>query len=433
MSPRTLMGRAIVIVVAPMALLMMIATLVFYERHWDAVTRRLALGVAGDIAVIVDNLDALRRTGLLPTYLGSVRDQLLVDFVFEDDAALPIEPPRAVPQNRILDANLTKALSERLSHPFQTDTALAGDRVVIRVQLPDGVVVARVHRDRLTSATTTLFILSMLATSGVLLAVSIVFLRNQIRPIRRLAEAAEAFGKGRVEPEFKIWGAVEVRQAAAAFNTMRLRLRRFVTQRTEMLAGVSHDLRTPLTRMRLQLAMLPNSDATQNLTSDVDEMEAMVNGYLAFARSQDTEVSIETDLQRLLNQVVFNARRQGATVELATSGDLVVPLHPNAFARCMTNLVENARRHAHTIAIDAHRVGNTIEITVDDDGPGIPAEKREIVFEPFRRLNEGSPRTAGGLGLGLAIARDIVRSHGGEIVLSTAPIGGLRALLRLPV
>jgi two-component system osmolarity sensor histidine kinase EnvZ len=361
-----------------------------------------------------------------------VRSQLLIIFLFEDHAELRGPPGRMV-QNRILDQNLTQALSERLSYPFRIDTALPGDWVEIRVQLASGVAVARVHRDRLTSATTTYFVLAMVGASLVLLAIALLFLRNQIRPINRLAEAADAFGKGRDVPNFKGWGAVEVRQAAAAFNTMRGRLRRFVAQRTEMLAGVSHDLRTPLTRMRLQIAMLPESPSTGNLKSDVDEMEAMVNGYLAFARNQDTEVAVETDLPRLLYQVVNNARRQGARVELATAGDLVVPLHPNAFLRCMTNLVDNARQYAGRIAISAARVGNIIEILVDDDGPGIPPEKREVVFQPYRRLDESRPRSASGLGLGLAIARDVVRSHGGDIVLDTAPMGGLRAQLRLPV
>jgi two-component system osmolarity sensor histidine kinase EnvZ len=431
-SPRTLMGRAIVIIVAPVVLLLMIATTLFYERHWDTVTRRLALGVAGDIAVLVANLDNLTRSGQLNAYLETVRSQLLIIFLFEDHAELRGPPGRMV-QNRILDQNLTQALSERLSYPFRIDTALPGDWVEIRVQLASGVAVARVHRDRLTSATTTYFVLAMVGASLILLAIALLFLRNQIRPINRLAEAADAFGKGRDVPNFKGWGAVEVRQAAAAFNTMRGRLRRFVAQRTEMLAGVSHDLRTPLTRMRLQIAMLPESPSTGNLKSDVDEMEAMVNGYLAFARNQDTEVAVETDLPRLLYQVVNNARRQGARVELATAGDLVVPLHPNAFLRCMTNLVDNARQYAGRIAISAARVGNTIEILVDDDGPGIPPEKREVVFQPYRRLDESRPRSASGLGLGLAIARDVVRSHGGDIVLDTAPMGGLRAQLRLPV
>lgn len=432
LSPRTLMGRAIVIMFAPLVLTLAITTIFFYERHWDTVTRRLALGVAGDIGLLVDNLDELDRSGLLDHYLRSARDQLLIDFWLEDYAEKLPAPPRLV-TNRILDMNLAKAISERVAYPAQIYTSLPGDWVEIRLLLPKGVGVARVHRDRLQSATTTYFVLAMVGASVILLAIALIFLRNQIRPIRSLAEVADAFGKGRDVTDFKGRGAVEVRQVAAAFNTMRQRIRRFIAQRTEMLAGVSHDLRTPLTRMRLQLAMLADSAATRNLKSDVDEMEAMVNGYLAFARNQDTEVAVVTDLPKLLDQVVQNARRQGARIELETYGELNVPLHPNAFLRCMTNLVDNARQYAQRVAITARRVGANIEITVDDDGPGIPPEKREIVFQPYRRLDETRPRSPGGLGLGLAIARDVVRSHGGEITLETAPMGGLRALLRLPV
>jgi two-component system osmolarity sensor histidine kinase EnvZ len=266
----------------------------------------------------------------------------------------------------------------------------------------------------------------------VLLAIAILFLRNQVKPIRNLAIAADAFGKGRDAEEFKAWGATEVRQAAHAFQNMRARIQRHMAQRTEMLAGVSHDLRTPLTRMRLQLEMLPQDKEVGDLLADVVEMEAMVEGYLAFARNQDTEVAVKTDLSQLLEQVVANARRTGADIDLVSDEDIFVPLHPNAFTRCITNLVDNARRYATHVDISAKRAGAMIEISVDDDGPGIPPDKRDEVFHPFRRLEESRNLESGGSGLGLAIARDVIRSHGGEITLSDSPAGGLRAVLRLP-
>jgi two-component system osmolarity sensor histidine kinase EnvZ len=299
--------------------------------------------------------------------------------------------------------------------------------------MEDGVLTVTTLRERVTSTTTSIFIMWMAVISLILLGVAILFLRNQIRPIRNLAQVADAFGKGRDAPDFKAWGATEVRQAAHAFQDMRQRIQRHMAQRTEMLAGVSHDLRTPLTRMRLQLEMLPKNKGIEDLLSDVMEMEAMVEGYLAFARNQDTEVAIETDLPKFLEQVVDNARRAGAHIELDAESGILVPLHPNAFLRCMTNLVDNAQRHATHVAISAKRVGPMIEITVDDDGPGIPPDKRNEVFRPFRRLEESRNPETGGSGLGLAIARDVIRSHGGEITLTDAPIGGLRALLRLPV
>ncbi len=431
--PHTLLARTILIIVTPVVLLLASTTYVFYERHWDTVTRRLTLGVAGDVGMIIDNLDALTKAGNLEPFLDSVQEHLLISIDFQAGAVLAEIPPQASVQNRILDRTLTKALSERLSQPFQIDTANLGESLEILVQMEDGVLTVTTLRERVTSTTTFIFIMWMAVVSLILLGVAILFLRNQIRPIRNLAQVADAFGKGRDAPDFKAWGATEVRQAAHAFQDMRARIQRHMAQRTEMLAGVSHDLRTPLTRMRLQLEMLPKNKEIEDLLSDVMEMEAMVEGYLAFARNQDTEVAVETDLPKLLEQVVDNARRAGAHIELDAESELLVPLHPNAFLRCMTNLVDNARRYATHVAISAKRVGPVIEITVDDDGPGIPPDKRDEVFRPFRRLEESRNPQTGGSGLGLAIARDVIRSHGGEITLTDAPMGGLRALLRLPV
>ena len=431
--PRTLQGRTILITVAPVVLLLMVTTTIFYERHWDTVTRRLALGVAGEIALVIDNMEMLEDAGSLEAVLESVRRELLIDITFRPGGQInPGTQPISV-QNRILDAQLAQALAERISERTRFDTISQRDAVEILVQMEDGVLAARVLRDRLTTGSTSVFILWMVGSSLILLGIALLFLRNQIRPIRALGSAADAFGKGRDVSDLKPSGAIEVRQAAQAFNTMRTRIVQFVAQRTEMLAGVSHDLRTPLTRMRLQMALLPEGDELEALKSDVDEMEAMVEGYLAFARNQDTEAAVETDLGVILRQVAANARRHGADVALDTDDDLIVPLHPNAFLRCMTNLVDNARRYAGHIAIGAHRAGNVIEIVVDDDGPGIPEAKREEVLRPFRRLDESRNPETGGLGLGLAIARDVIRSHGGELFLSQAPIGGLRALLKLPV
>ncbi|MEX2009649.1 MAG: ATP-binding protein, partial [Dongiaceae bacterium] len=253
------------------------------------------------------------------------------------------------------------------------------------------------------------------------------------RPIRRLAAAADDFGKGRAVPDFKLEGATEVRQAAAAFNLMRNRIRRQIAQRTDMLAGVSHDLRTPLTRMKLQLAMLGDGPEVADLHADVAEMEKMLGGYLAFARGEGAEQPVPTDLGLLLRDLVAGALRDGATIELEAEPGLVVPLRPDAFRRCLTNLIGNARRHARTVAIRATRRGAAIEVTVDDDGPGIPPDQREEVFRPFYRLDLSRNPETGGVGLGLTIARDVIRGHGGELVLTDSPLGGLRARLRLPV
>jgi two-component system osmolarity sensor histidine kinase EnvZ len=273
----------------------------------------------------------------------------------------------------------------------------------------------------------------MVVSGGVLFAVALLFMRNQIRPIRRLAAAAERFGKGRDTPGFKPEGALEVRQASRAFLVMRERIQRQISQRTEMLAGVSHDLRTPLTRMKLQLALLGDSPDIAELKADVAEMERMIEGYLAFARGEGSEVPEPTDLAALIDDVCQAARRQGAVIDLAIDGDLILPLRPQAIRRCVTNLISNARRYGGYIAVAAGRRGRMVEVTIDDDGPGIPAERREEVFKPFYRLEASRNQATGGTGLGMTIARDIARHHGGDVTLDTSPLGGLRCVIRLPM
>jgi two-component system osmolarity sensor histidine kinase EnvZ len=261
--------------------------------------------------------------------------------------------------------------------------------------------------------------------------IAALFMRNQVRAIRRLARSAEAFGMGREVPPIRPEGAAEVRQAAAAFNRMQERIRRFLAQRTEMLAGVSHDLRTPLTRLRLALAMLPPSEELRQdvaeMTADVDEMERMIGGYLAFARGEKTEQAMPVNLRTILEDVAAGARRAGMLLDLDVPPDLTLKLRADAVRRAVTNLVDNARRHAKHVALAATAQERSVLVTVDDDGPGIPADRRESVFRPFES------GAAGGTGLGLSIARDIVRAHGGEIVLEDSPLGGLRARIRLPV
>ena len=428
--PRSLLGRSLLIIVTPLILLQVVSAWAFYERHWDNVTKRMANSVAGEIAGVI----ALREQ------LGPDRqDVLLRTASAAMDLTLSIEPGQqlaAAPplgSDRLIDRMLARALNEKVGRPYLMDTISFPNQVEIKIQLDDGVLHAVVPLNRLFSSTSYIFILYMVGTSLVLFAVATVFMRNQVRPLRRLAAAADLFGKGQDVPDFKPQGATEVRQAAAAFNRMRARIQRQMTQRTEMLAGVSHDLRTPLTRMKLQLAMLRDAPEIEELKGDVAEMERMVEGYLAFARGEGTERPAETDLGLLLRDVVGDARREGAAVDLHVEDRLVALVRPNALRRCLVNLVSNAARFASQVWIRAGQVGDMIEITVDDDGPGIPADRREDVFKPFFRLEGSRNPLTGGTGLGLTIARDVVRSHGGDLVLLDAPTGGLRARLSLPL
>jgi two-component system osmolarity sensor histidine kinase EnvZ len=265
------------------------------------------------------------------------------------------------------------------------------------------------------------------------LIVAIIFLRNQIKPILRLADAAESFGKGREVPNFRPRGAREVRRAAAAFIEMKSRIERAMEQRTAMLAGVSHDLRTVLTRFKLELALFDVSPEVDGMRKDVDEMARMLEAYLAFARGDSGEASAPTDMAEFLEELRLDAERHGHKASVVFHGPPIVTVRPAAFKRCLANLVSNAARHAVSIAITGHRDHRYLTVTVDDDGPGIPVNLREEVFKPFLRLDDARNQDEGGTGLGLAIARDIARSHGGDITLGDSPLGGLRASVRVPV
>ena len=427
--PRSLLGRTLLIMLVPLVLVQAIALQLFYGNHLGIVSRRLSGAIAGEIAYTV----ALLRQAQTPVeqewVLQMAREQFLLGIKLEPDAVL--EPQKWKNILGPMDDDLATALREKFNVPFNMDWSSDPRSVLIRLQLSDGVLDVEAPRKRLAIGTLFLFVGWLVGSALLLFIIAALFMRNQVRAIHRLARSAEAFGMGRDVPQIRPEGAAEVRQAAAAFNRMQERIRRFLLQRTEMLAGVSHDLRTPLTRLRLALAMLPHSDELRQdvaeMTADVEEMERMISGYLAFARGEGIEQAQPVNLSLLLDEVAAGARRSGAAMDLNVPADLTVKLRADAVRRAVTNLVDNARRHGQHVALAAMTQGRSVVVTVDDDGPGIPADKRESVFRPFQ---SGS---SGGTGLGLTIARDIVHAHGGEIRLEDSPLGGLRARIRLPV
>jgi two-component system osmolarity sensor histidine kinase EnvZ len=311
-----------------------------------------------------------------------------------------------------------------------------GTSVGLRVQVHDGVLQIVVPHERLSASSADIFILWMVGSAIFLVAVAVLFLRNQVRPIEALAYAAENFGKGRTVTDYKPYGAAEVRRAAQAFITMRSRIERHVQQRTEMLAGVSHDLKTPLSRMKLQLAMMGETPDIKAMRADIVEMEHMLDAYLEFARGEGGEQALTTDLGELVRDAASaaaNARRAGAErVSITIPEHIEVSVKRQALRRCATNLIDNALKHGRQVRVSATRDERFIRIIVDDDGPGIAPDRREEAFRPFHRLDEGRNLKAGGVGLGLAIARDLARGHGGDVLLDTSPQGGLRATIRLP-
>jgi two-component system, OmpR family, osmolarity sensor histidine kinase EnvZ len=429
--PKGLYARSLLIIIVPMVVLQSVVAFLFMERHWSLVTTYLSSAVTHEIATLIDvyktfpqDADHARLRRIAQDRLG-----LVVDFL----PATQLPPPGPKPFFSQLDGALSDEIRKQIGLPFWIDTVGRSNIVEIRVKLDDAVIRVFTRRADVYDPNSWIFLVWMVATSLVVLAIAIAFLRNQIRPIVRLADAAEAFGKGREAPNFRPRGAREVRRAAAAFLEMKGRIERAIEQRTTMLAGVSHDLRTILTRFKLELALLGEGPEIDAIKKDIDEMAGMLEAYLAFARGDMGEQSAPTDIGALLEELKLDSERHGHKASVNFHGQPEVTVRPAAFKRCIANLVTNAARFASTVAITSHRDHRWLTVSVDDDGPGIPPQLREDVFKPFLRLDDARNQDQGGTGLGLAIARDIARSHGGDITLADSPLGGLRATVRVPV
>ena len=429
--PKGLYARSLLIIILPMVVLQSVVAFMFMDRQWSLVTRYLSSAVTQEIATLIEVYKTYPQGADRAQLRRIAQDRLGLAVDFLPATALP--PPGPKPFFSQLDQALSEDIRKQIGLPFWIDTVGRSSIVEIRIKLPDTVMRVFAHRADTYDSNSWVFLIWMVATSLVLLAVAILFLRNQIRPIVRLADAAEAFGKGREAPNFRPRGATEVRRAAAAFLEMKSRIERAIEQRTTMLAGVSHDLRTVLTRFKLELALIGETAESEAIKKDVDEMAGMLEAYLAFARGDSGEQSAPTDIAALLDGLKVDTERDGHRVSVAFHGQPEVTVRPAAFKRCFANLVSNAARFASTVAITGHRDHRWLTVTVDDNGPGIPPQLREEVFKPFLRLDDARNQDEGGTGLGLAIARDIARSHGGDIALGDSPLGGLRATVRVPV
>jgi len=429
--PHGLLGRSLLIIVMPLIVLQLVSAYVFYGSHWETVAKRLAKGLAGDIGSVIEVLRAFPDPDQRATILSIAAAKMELDIRFIPGGILPNHPQP--PPTTFLERAMDEAMDERVRRPYRMETETLEREVVILIQLSDGLMEIYAPKKRLFSSTTYVFILWMAGTSMLVFGVATVFMRNQVRSVRKLAMAAERFGKGLDVASFKPEGATEVRQAGQSFNLMRQRIQRQIQQRTEMLAGVSHDLRTPLTRMKLQLAIMGEFEGRAELDEDVAEMERMVEGYLAFARGEGSEQPIASDLSALVEDLVGRFRRQGATIDLHSEGEIPMPLRPDALARAIGNLVGNAIRYGGHVWVRVGCRQGAAEVLIDDDGPGIPPARREEVFKPFTRIEQSRNPGTGGVGLGLTIARDIIRTHGGDVLLEDSPLGGLRARVRLPL
>ncbi|GBE43408.1 MAG TPA: HAMP domain-containing protein [Rhizobiales bacterium] len=432
--PKSLYARALLIIIAPMVLLQSVVAFVFMERHWQTVTRRLSDATTRDISFLISVYKNYPQDEKYEKLIKMARNDLNLAVQILPDQNLP--PVRPKPFFDLLDRTLSNKIRKQIGRPFWIDTVGRSRLVEIRIKLDKVIFRVIARRSQTYASNSYIFLLWMVGTSFVLITVAILFMRNQIKPILRLAQAAERFGKGLPAPaDFRPRGAREVRQAAVSFMEMRNRIERQMEQRTTMLAGVSHDLRTVLTRFKLQLAMFGDTSEAKEMLADVDEMQAMLEDYMAFAKGDSSEKSSQVNIRHLLQEIRNQTGRENTVITLKLPGDAVVaPLRQHAFKRAVTNVVSNAVRFSQNITIRVAKTKNWLTLRIDDDGPGIPEAEREEVFRPFYRLDDARGQDTGtNTGLGLSIARDIVRSHGGDITLKQSKMGGLQAIIRVPV
>ena len=431
--PTSLMGRSLLIFVLPVALMQLAVGWVFIDNHWQTETSRLSDALAGDVAWLAESYENGSSTARFDRLPAKAQRTLGLSISLTPDAPLPtyVPPPAPLfapfaPQ----DQALRESLAHRLARPFWLDSV--GSHVEIRVKLHQGVLRVVASRGRAFADREHQFLVWLVVFTLVSTLIAILFTRNQVRAIERLAAAADAFGRGDKAPPFKPHGASEVRKAAYAFIAMKERIQRHIDQRTALLASVSHDLRTPLTRLKLEAALAEPSPRVAAIQRDLAEMEHMIDEYLAFARGEGGEAIETVALRGLIEAVAEGAARGGAPLAIEADPALNARVRPIAFKRALSNLIMNAAAHGRTVAVTARaRAGGGVEIAVDDDGPGIPPDRYEEAFRPFSRLDEARNQNEKGVGLGLAIARDVVRGLGGEVTLDRSPLGGLRALVRL--
>ena len=422
--PRSLFGRSLIILVTPLILVQVVLGYIFFDRHTETILRLLSNTISGDIQLIVEMVEDGQNFDRIAEL---AHQNLNLDLKLRPGERLK---RMGIYKSTWLYGFMEDALHDKLKLPYFL--RMDADNIYLDVEIRQGVLHVETPRKRLFSRTTPLVLIWTTASALLLFIVASLFMRNQIRPLRRLADAAERFGRGQDVGDYRPEGASEVRKAGLSFNIMRDRIRRQLTERTEMLAGVSHDLRTPLARMKLQLAMMPRDVEVLNLSEDVDQMQKMLEGYLNFARGAGDESPQSIVFSALLHELKGEFRNSNLQIVIQCPAELKIELKVQLFKRCLMNLLVNSQRHAQHVWIMAHKNGRFLEITLDDDGPGIPESQREEVFRPFYRLDVSRNLETGGVGLGLSIARDVIRNHGGQIRLGESPQGGLRVHVRLP-
>ena len=430
-TPKSLFGRMLAIILVPIILVQIISVSIFYERHWDWVSRHMSKNLAKDLGLLIDELG--NEPSKDQRALSAIRARQYFDIIFYWLEGGILQPNQIIePQFK----NFRNSLQARIKEPFYLSTIENSRQFYVDIQLGNGIVRMNIDNKRLFVPTGITFIMWSIGASVILFSIAIIFLRGQVRPILRLANAARQIGFGRDVDSFSVEGATEVRIAGRAFQAMRHRINKQISERTSLLAGVSHDLKTPLTRMRLQLAVIEIEDDTKiEFEKELLELEEMIDGYLEFARDDREEQMVDASLFKLLQQASITSDPSGDKINILPPNDNIpiFPIQVQSIRRALTNLLTNAIRYAGKATAQIQIFDDHSEIIIDDNGPGIPRDKRAEVILPFTRLENSRNSKTGGTGLGLSIAKNSALNHGGELILEDSPLGGLRVRLLLPL
>ena len=423
--PKQLFYRALLIVAIPIIILQLTISIVFFDSLWIKTNKGMTRALVGEIKTFINAYEKEEYN----------KDSLIILFQEHLDFNVKFEPYKILPKEDLerwfspIDRNLRRELKSKISN-YWFDTTSYKNLIDLKIKYGDGYFQFYIPKERVTSSSARLFAFWITLPAFLLITIAIIFLKNQTRPIINLARASEKFGRGEDIEEFRPSGALEIRQAGFEFEKMRKRIIRHLNQRSEMLSGISHDLRTPLTRIKLQLSFIKDKEISKKLSDDVEEMEKMLNEYLQFASSRSAEITETFDLSELLKTTIMKYEKKEITTDI--SKEVFLDGRKNLMQRCFSNLIDNAIKYSANVYISLRKLNNNILITIDDDGPGIPESERENVFKPFYKIDKSRSDSKSSVGLGLSIASDIIRSHGGNITLETSPAKGLRAKIFLP-
>ena len=425
--PKGLFYRSLIIVAAPIIILQLIVSIVFFDSIWIKANKGMTRSLVSEIKTLVDVYNQSDKNQI--NYITSIykKNYDYVINVLEKEILSDSFERKFSPMDRSLRRELKSTFGSE-NYWFSTTNYM--DIVEVKIRSDDKILQFLFPKEKIATSSVRLFILWLTVPSLILIFIAILFLKNQTKPIVKLAKAAEKFGKGDYVNEFKTSGALEIRKASYEFDRMAKRINRHLKQRSEMLSGISHDLRTPLTRLKLQLAMLSQKDISKNMSNDIDEMEKMLNDYLEFSKTQSQEETVKIDITKLLEKIELNINNKNLTITKVDQ--IFINGRPNSLRRCFENVINNGLNYGEKVVINISFSSNLLILTFDDNGPGIPRDQFKNVFKPFFRLDKSRSLNKSGVGLGLSIVEDIVNSHGGSIQLNESKLGGLQVKISLP-